>query len=155
MGDPVEDFDERLVPFLERMAETMVIEGGVGLAAPQVGVSRLIAVINPDPDNPDTLVEMINPRIVAVSDEEVSIEEGCLSVPGIRANIVRPAAVTVTYQNREGRDCTLDADGLLARIIQHELDHLDGVLFVDRVSAAKRVLLKPRLRQLLRGRDGE
>jgi len=154
-GDAVDDFGERIIPFLLQMAETMVVEGGVGLAAPQVGVSRLIAVINPEPENPDSLIEMVNPRIVAASDDEVAFEEGCLSVPGIRADVIRPEAVTVTYQDRDGAQHRLDADGILARIIQHELDHLDGVLFVDRLSAAKRVLLKPRLKRLLCTRDGE
>jgi len=153
-SDQVEEFDADLSPFLDRMKETMIVEKGVGLAANQVGVARRIAVINPDPDNDRTLLRMVNPRIVGVSDELLTVEEGCLSVPGVRGEVARHAWVEVVYQDEQGKEHRLRAQGILARIIQHELDHLDGVLFIDRLSLAKRALIKTKLRSLKKG-DGE
>ena len=126
----------------------MIAARGVGLAAPQIGVSKQIAIMNPEPEDDAKLIKMINPRIVAVSDEKVKIEEGCLSVPGVRADVERPERVTVLYQDENGKERTLEAEGLLARIVQHELDHLNGVLFIDRLSFAKRSLIKAKLRNL-------
>ena len=150
-GDEVEEFGEDLPAFLDRMKETMVVERGVGLAANQVGVARRIAIINPDPDNDKTLVRMINPRITAVSDELLTVEEGCLSVPGVRGEVARHAWIEVVYQDEQGKEHRLRAEGFLARIVQHELDHLDGVLFIDRLSLAKRALIKTKLRSLKKG----
>lgn len=153
-GEHVEEFGPDLSPFLDRMKETMIVEKGVGLAANQVGIARRIAVINPDPDNDTTLLRMVNPRIVAVSDELLTVDEGCLSVPGVRGEVARHAWVEVVYQDEKGKEHRLRAEGLLARIVQHELDHLDGVLFIDRLSLAKRALIKTKLRSLKKG-DGE
>lgn len=147
----VQEFGDELSEFLLQMVETMLVEDGVGLAAPQVGVPKRIAVMNPEPENERTLVKMINPRIVATSDETESVEEGCLSVPGIRGNVIRPVAIEVAYLDEKGSERRLQADGLLARIIQHEIDHLDGVLFVDRLSIAKKMLIKSKLRSLIDG----
>ena len=147
-SEPVEEFGDELSEFLLRMVGTMLSADGVGLAAPQVGVSRRITVINPEPENEKTLIKMVNPKIVAFSDETESIEEGCLSVPGVRGNVIRPIAVEVTYLDEKGSECRLQASGLLARIIQHEIDHLEGVLFVDRLSIAKKMLIKSKLRSL-------
>jgi peptide deformylase len=148
---PVEEFGEELREFLLRMVETMLIEDGVGLAAPQVGVSRSVAVVNPEPENEKTLIMMVNPKIVSFSDEAESFEEGCLSVPGIRGNVIRPVAIEVTYLDENGSEHRMQADGLLARIIQHEIDHLRGVLFIDRLSIAKKMLIKSKLRSLIDG----
>jgi peptide deformylase len=134
------------------MAETMRAERGVGLAAPQVGISKRIAVINPEPDNEKTLLRLVNPRIVAVSEETETLEEGCLSVPGIRGEVARHVWVEVVYEDEKGVERKLKAEGLLARIVQHELDHLNGVLFIDRLSLAKRALIKPKLKDLARGK---
>ena len=147
----VEEFDDELALFIDRMVETMIIEDGVVLAAPQAGVSKQIAVVNPEPDNEETLIKMVNPVIVSMSDETDSCEEGCLSVPGVRGNVIRPVAVEVHYQDEKGEKHELRAAGLLARIIQHELDHLNGILFVDRLSIAKKMLIKPKLRSLSDG----
>jgi peptide deformylase len=143
----------RLAPLFADMAETMRAERGVGLAAPQVGVSKRIAVMNPEPDNDETLIRMVNPRIVAVSDELETLEEGCLSVPGIRGEVARHVWVEVSYEDEKGVERKLRAEGLLARIVQHELDHLDGVLFIDRLSLAKRALIKPKLKGLAGGKE--
>ncbi len=150
-SESVEDFGEELEEFLLRMVETMLIEDGVGLAAPQVGVSKSVAVVNPEPENEKTLIKMVNPKIVSFSDETESCDEGCLSVPGIRGNVIRPVAVEVTYLDEKGSEHRMQADGLLARIIQHEIDHLHGVLFVDRLSIAKKMLIKSKLRSLIDG----
>ncbi len=146
----VEEFGDELGELIEKMTETMIVEEGVGLAAPQVGVSRRVAVVNPDPQNPDTLLALVNPRILSCSDETDCVEEGCLSVPGIRGKVERPIAIEVEYQDRHGgKHCVRDA-GLVSRIIQHEIDHLDGVLFVDRLSFGRKTLVKGRLRDLAR-----
>ncbi len=154
-SEKVTEFDDDLLVFLEDLAETMILEDGVGLAAPQVGVSKQIAVINREPGNPVTLIKVINPEITLFGDETYSMEEGCLSVPGIRGKVVRPDSLEMTYQDEKGEQQELYAEGFEATIIQHELDHLDGVLFVDRLSLAKKVLIKGKLRELSkRGREG-
>ncbi|MCK4539456.1 MAG: peptide deformylase [Candidatus Krumholzibacteria bacterium] len=154
-GEKVTEFDDDLLVFLDDMAETMILEDGVGLAAPQVGVSKQIAVINREPGNSDTLLMVINPEITLFGDETESMDEGCLSVPGIRGKVTRSVSLEMTYQDEKGEQQELYAEGLEARIIQHELDHLGGVLFVDRLSIAKKVLIKGKLRELSkRGREG-
>jgi peptide deformylase len=150
-GKAVDEFGPELASLFERMERTMIASRGVGLAAPQVGISRQIAIMNPEPEDGTKLIKMINPRIVASSDETVKIEEGCLSVPGVRGEVERPARVTVVYQDESGAEHMLEAEGLLARIVQHELDHLNGVLFIDRLSFAKRSLIKAKLKNLADG----
>jgi peptide deformylase len=150
-GETVEEFGPALKPLFEHMERTMIAARGVGLAAPQIGISKRIAIMNPDPEDETKLIKMINPRIVAASDETVKIDEGCLSVPGVRGDVERPARVTVIYQDENGEEHTLEAEGLLARIVQHELDHLNGVLFIDRLSLAKRSLIKAKLKNLAGG----
>jgi peptide deformylase len=150
-GKNVAEFGPELKPLFENMEETMIAAKGVGLAAPQIGISRQIAIMNPEPEDSTKLIKMINPRIVASSKETVKIDEGCLSVPGVRGDVERPERVTVAYQDEKGKEHTLEAEGLLARIVQHELDHLNGVLFIDRLSFAKRSLIKAKLRNLAGG----
>ena len=111
------------------MFETMISANGVGLAAPQVGISQRFFVIIADDDVRRVFV---NPQIVYKSDDLTSYEEGCLSIPGVYEDIMRPSKVTVQALNENGKPFTLEADGMLARIIQHEYDHLDGVLYIDR-----------------------
>ncbi len=127
--NPVTAFNNVRLPLILRdMAETMYRENGVGLAAPQIGIKRRIVVI----DVGEGLLELINPEVV-LSDGEIGMVEGCLSVPGRRGYVVRPEKVTVKAQNRKGEPFSVDADGLLARCLQHEIDHLDGVLYVDKM----------------------
>jgi len=132
----VTDFGPGLQTLVEDMIETMRQAPGVGLAAPQVGeASRLIVVEFGDEDNEDVppkLYVMVNPEITRASQETVIGTEGCLSVPRIQGDVERLEAVTVKGLNRHGRPMTVKAKGWLARIFQHEIDHLDGVLFVDR-----------------------
>jgi len=132
---PVEHFDEELATLVETMFETMKQGKGVGLAAPQVGLAKRLFVIKIDNDKPRVF---INPEIVQTSVELESFEEGCLSIPGVYADLDRPAAVTVQAMNERGRRFTLGAEGFLARVIQHELDHLNGVLFTDRLPETSR-----------------
>ena len=152
-NEKVKDFGPELAPLFDEMHETMIEARGVGLAAPQVGVAKQIAIMNPEPENEKKLIKMVNPRIIVSSDETERIEEGCLSVPGIRGEVVRAARITVAYQDENGKARTLEAEGLLARIVQHELDHLNGVLFVDRLSFAKRALIKGKLKELAGGKE--
>jgi len=118
----------RIKILLDDMKETMRLEEGVGLAAPQVGVLRRVAVIEYE----DQCYEIVNPKITLANGEEIA-EEGCLSVVGIRGTVKRPESIVVEYTDREGTACKLEAQGMLARIFCHEVDHLDGVLFVDKM----------------------
>ncbi len=129
-SNPVTKFNNVRLPLILRdMAETMYRENGVGLAAPQIGIKRRLVVI----DVGDGLMEFVNPEITHLSEETVGMVEGCLSVPGKRGYVVRPEKVTVKAQDRKGDFFTVEADGLLARCLQHEIDHLDGVLYVDKM----------------------
>ncbi len=123
---PVTKFDKRLHVLLDDMAETMYENNGVGLAAPQVAVLRRVVVM----DCGNGLIEMINPEIMETEGEQDG-PEGCLSVPGRRGMVKRPMKVRVKYQNRYGEAEELEGEGLLARCIMHETDHLDGKLYVD------------------------
>lgn len=124
----VEKFDERLSQLLDDMAETMYQANGVGLAAPQVGILKRAVVI----DVGEGLVELINPVIVEQEGEQVEVE-GCLSVPDVLGEVKRPKMVRVEAQDRMGNKIELSGEDLMARAICHEVDHLDGVLFVDKV----------------------
>ena len=125
---PVEKFDLRLRILLKDMADTMYKAEGVGLAAPQVGILRRVVVV----DIGDGLIEMINPEIIASEGEQTGAE-GCLSVPGRSGIVTRPNVVTVRYQDRNGDEYEATAEGFLARAFCHELDHLDGVIYVDKM----------------------
>lgn len=126
--------DESTRQIVRQMLQTMYSADGIGLAAPQVGISKQILVIDIHPDEPDAPpLVMINPVIKEVSDDLEVSQEGCLSIPGVFLEVRRPAMVDVAYKDEWGRPQTLVAGGLLARAIQHEIDHLTGVMFVDRV----------------------
>ncbi len=135
----IERIDDELVKFTEDMLETMYDAPGVGLAAVQVAVPRRIIVVDAsrEEEENDPYV-MINPKIVHKSDEMRSYEEGCLSIPKIYAEVERPDNIQVEYLNTKGEKQLLKADGLLATVIQHEVDHLDGMLFIDYLSKLKR-----------------
>ena len=118
----------------QEMVQTMYAEQGIGLAAPQVGVNKQMLVIDCDPQNTATPpLVLINPEIQGYSQELARGEEGCLSIPGVFLDVVRPEAIQVKYKDEFGRPQKMKASGLLARVIQHEIDHLEGILFVDRV----------------------
>jgi peptide deformylase len=136
---------ERVAELLPRMFETMYAAPGIGLAAPQIGVPLRVAVVDLSPDGRREPLVLINPEIVGTSREEAIREEGCLSIPGLYADVARPAQVTVRHQDANGILRTIEADGLFAACLQHEIDHLDGVLFVDHLSPLKRNMLLRRL----------
>ena len=132
---PVTEFDARLAVLAQDMAATMVEGRGIGLAAPQVG-SLLSLFVAQDEDG--KALVFINPEIIGTSLETVPYEEGCLSIPGVYEEVIRPEAVVIQAYNEKGRPFKRECAGLLARIVQHELDHLKGVLFIDYLSAMKR-----------------
>jgi len=142
----IEVFDEKLREFVEELSKAMYVEDGVGLAAPQVGVSKRIFVY----DAGEGIRVVINPEFLWKSEETVQMEEGCLSIPGIYADLFRPSSVKLRYQDVEGNFHEEELSEYAARIVQHEADHLDGVLFVDHLSSAKRALLKSKLNQIMR-----
>ena len=127
------------------MLEAMYRAPGIGLAAPQVGVGLRLVVVDLQPDDARAPMVLVNPEIVAASDERTTREEGCLSLPGQYADVTRPARVRVRWNDAEGGHHDIEADGLLAACLQHELDHLDGVLFVDHISVLKRNMIMRRL----------
>jgi peptide deformylase len=139
---PVERVDDDLRKLMDSMLETMYEAPGIGLAAIQVNVPRRVVTIDvaqreDETAKPDPLF-LVNPEIVWSSDETAVAEEGCLSIPEYFAEVERPASVRVTYIDREGRTRELDAEGVLAVCLQHEIDHLDGKLFIDHLSKLKR-----------------
>lgn len=125
----MEEINDELRSFIDEMFDTMIEANGVGLAGPQAGISKRIFVVIADDD---VRRVFINPQIISTAAELSDYEEGCLSVPGVYETIQRPAKVSVQAYNENGKMFTLDAEGLLARIIQHEYDHLEGMLFIDR-----------------------
>jgi len=145
----VGDIDGSLQGLIDDMIETMYAAPGIGLAAPQVGEPRRVIVVHVNlKEESHPLIVLINPEIVDVDGKVIS-EEGCLSVPGYVSNIERAGSVLVRGLDREGRPVEVEAEGLLARALQHEVDHLDGILFVDRMSPIKREFFKKRyLRRL-------
>jgi peptide deformylase len=146
----VTDFDDELRTLARRMEASMLAENGIGLAAPQVGVHRRMLLAEGRGDAVPRIHTLVNPEIVELSREKDKYQEGCLSLPEIFADVVRPVRIRVRYQDLEGKEHELEDDDLLARIIQHEMDHLEGVLFVDHLSTLKRRLLGKRLKELSR-----
>jgi peptide deformylase len=151
VSTPVEHVDDALRRFLDDMLETMHHAPGIGLAAIQVGVPKrfLVLDLSEDDDKPTPLF-MINPVIVKLGDERRVHEEGCLSIPDVHFEIERPATLTVRYTDRDGRAQKLDADGLLATAIQHEVDHLDGRMIIDYMSRLKRDMVIRKFRKYAR-----
>ncbi len=145
-ANPVTVFDSRLVKLAETMLAVMHREEGVGLAAPQIGVlSRMIVWHHPEDENEEYV--FVNPRIVSMSEERSLAGEGCLSVPGCTVEVERANEVRIAAQNLEGVEFEADAAGLIARILQHEIDHLDGRLIVDRAAPEERRRVLKELRE--------
>ena len=148
---PVETVDDATRRLIADMLETMYSAPGVGLAAPQIGISRRVLVMDPSPkdEEPEPLA-MINPEILAFGDEIGLGEEGCLSIPDIYAEVERPASVEVRYVDRDGKVVERRFEGRPAVILQHEVDHLNGVLFIDHLSKLRRDLLIRKFRKARR-----
>lgn len=133
----VTKIDNDLRALVHKMLQTMYSEDGIGLAAPQVAVNKQLLVVDTDPENAAAPpLVLINPKITRCSKDLATGQEGCLSIPGVYLDVIRPAAIEVSFKDETGKPRTLKADDLLARVIQHEMDHLSGVLFVDRVENA-------------------
>jgi peptide deformylase len=148
LGDPVLrqpaeevlEFDAELREFVEDMLATMYHANGIGLAAPQVGVSRRVLVVDPGEgdDGGFGAIALVNPKVTEMSSETDRAAEGCLSIPGMEEVVERPVSVTIEGFGPDGSPLHLEVDGLLSRALQHEIDHLDGILFFDRISPLKR-----------------
>ncbi len=148
LGDPVTDFGPELKQFVEEMFESMYEAQGIGLAAPQISVSKRMAVIDVSfKKNPGDRLALINPSIVEQRGKQVE-EEGCLSLPDIREKVQRAAWVKVRAQDVTGKWFEVEGEELLSRALQHEIDHLDGVLFIDRISRLKRDLALRKIKKM-------
>lgn len=149
----VEDFDAELRELAQNMIETMHAAPGIGLAAPQVGKELRLAVVDITAgDSKDAIHIFVNPEIVEKTGKDTD-EEGCLSIPGITDKVTRPAAIKVRAEDLDGQPFETEADGLFARAICHEIDHLDGVLFVDRLVGLRKERVKRQLRKLVRSQE--
>jgi len=149
-ADPVKDFGADLRRLVQNLMDTVVAEDGAGLAAPQVGKSLRVIVLNlPQEDKEPLMIALVNPEILE-SGGECDYEEGCLSVPGIRENVTRPEWIRFRYRDIKGEYDVIRADGIMARVVQHEVDHLDGILFIDRIPASRRALLSGKLKEIAR-----
>jgi peptide deformylase len=158
-AEPIERVDDELRQTLDDMLETMYDAPGVGLAANQVGIARRFVVVDAGNDSDEGEGEdaggrnpicLINPEIVSLGGQTRVYEEGCLSLPDVRVEVERPTEITVRYIDRDGHPQELDADGLLATVIQHEVDHLDGKLIIDYLSSLKRNMIVRRFKKLAR-----
>ncbi len=152
-SEPIERVDDELRTLADDMLETMYDAPGIGLAAIQVGIPRRMLVIDcsgeEEENNP---IVFINPEVVDKSEERSVYEEGCLSIPDYYAEVQRPAEVTVNYVDRDGKEQQIRADGLLATCLQHEIDHLNGVLFIDHISKLKRDMVIRKFTKLAKSR---
>ena len=154
-SEPIEDVDEDVRTLADDMLETMYDAPGIGLAAIQLGIPRRLLVVDcSKEDEEKNPIVVINPEIIASSDERSTYEEGCLSIPDYYAEVERPAQVTVAYVDREGKQQQIEADGLLATCLQHEIDHLNGVLFIDHISKLKRDMVIKKFTKLAKSRGG-
>jgi len=149
-GEPVTVFDDKLKTLVEEMFESMYEAQGIGLAAPQIGLSQRLTVIDISfKKDPEAKVVLINPEIIHREGQQYE-EEGCLSLPEIREKVKRAAKVKVRAQNTDGEWFEIEGEELLSRAFQHEIDHLDGVLFIDRLSRLKKDLIIRKIKKLIK-----
>jgi peptide deformylase len=145
---PVAAVTDDIRQLLNDMLETMYAAPGIGLAAPQVGVLQRVIVVDPSDENEKSApMKLVNPEVIWASDVQTEYQEGCLSVPNQYENVKRPEKVHVRYLDENGAEHTIEAEGLLATVLQHEIDHLDGTLFVDHLSRLKRNMVMRRLQK--------
>jgi peptide deformylase len=156
ISEPVPAVDDGVLQLMNDMLDTMYAEPGIGLSAIQVGIPKRIVVVDVarDGEEPQPL-RLINPVITGESDDIAVFDEGCLSLPEFFADIERPAEVEVAYTDDAGKDQTLRADDILSRCLQHEIDHLDGILFVDHLSAVRRGMILRKLSKLKKSNERE
>jgi peptide deformylase len=154
VSETITKVDDELRAFMADMVDTMYAENGIGLAAIQVGVPKRIAVIDLDPKGPDSKVlYFLNPEIVAASEEESTYKEGCLSVPDYWDDVHRPARLTVEYHDENFQKQRVEADGLFATCLQHEIDHINGLLFIDHLSKIRRSIAVRKSAKAKRNRE--
>jgi peptide deformylase len=155
VAKPVKAVDKRLAKFMEDMAETMYKGNGIGLAANQVGsLERVITADVSDERDPANAILMANPHIIWSDPEETyTYNEGCLSIPGHYAKVTRPRRIRVTYLDQHGKKRELEAEDLLSQCIQHEIDHLDGILFIDHISKLKRDMILKKIEKSRKEED--
>jgi peptide deformylase len=147
---PLDDIDGKVQDMIDKMALTMYDAPGIGLAAIQVGWNKSVLIYDVSPrDEGRSLHVLINPKIITQEGEIVSENEGCLSVPEFRADVKRAASITVEGHDRDGNPLKIDAEGILAIVLQHEIDHLNGTLFIERISSLKRQMYKRRIKKKL------
>lgn len=157
-AEPVQDLNDEIAALVDDMFETMYNSDGVGLAAPQIGKLLRIFVVDADPMAKDEdemqygPIAMINPEITFKGKEQVEMEEGCLSIPGVNAAVKRPELIKVDYYDQNFESQTLEVGGWLSRVIQHEHDHLDGIIFLEYLSMFKRKLLSGKLNEIAEGK---
>ena len=150
---PVENIDEKIQNLIKDMASIMYRAPGIGLAAIQVGINKSLLVYDISPrDEKRSLQVLINPRIIESEGTTISEDEGCLSVPDFRANVKRAASVLVEGVDSKEKPLRIEAEGLLAVVLQHEIDHLNGILFIDRISSLKREMYKRRVKKNLKNK---
>ena len=147
IAEPVKKVDNEIKNIIEQMFFTMYEEKGIGLAATQVNIHKRIIVIDVS-ENKDKKIFLINPEIISLSDDIDTMEEGCLSVPGFYETVSRPKTVKVSSLNYDGKQIEIEANGLLSTCIQHEIDHLNGKLFVDHISSLKRSRIEKKITKL-------
>ena len=151
---PITEITDGVRQLLTDMVETMYDAPGIGLAAPQISISQRLIVMDCGKDETPELFKMINPEIISRSDKLAVLEEGCLSIPDQTADVERPAIVEVKYTDIAGGEQRLTCEGLLAACVQHEVDHLDGVLFIDHISRLKRDMIVRRFMKEMRQSGG-
>jgi peptide deformylase len=148
ISDPVQSFDGELEAIVKNMLETMYSASGVGLAAPQIGINIRLTTIDPSAgEDKEKLIVICNPEIISAEGKQ-SGDEGCLSIPDFSETVIRPMRVVVKGQDIKGEEIRIKAEGLLARAFSHEVDHLDGILFIDHLSPLKRGLIRNKIKKL-------
>ena len=154
VAEPVETVDDAIRGLMDDMFETMYDAPGIGLAAPQIGIGRRVVVLDcvRDPEAPREPVAMVNPEILWRSEDEAESEEGCLSIPDVFAQVTRPARIGVRWLDRDGQIQEREMEGLWAVCVQHEIDHLDGKLFIDYLGPMRRQMITTKMKKLKRER---
>lgn len=147
VASEVQNIDDEVLAVIDSMFKVMYKEKGIGLAAPQVNLDKRIIVVDPG-DDARHKIALINPEIISSSDETEPYEEGCLSLPGLNADVIRPSGICLRAVNVKGRPVEVEAGGIMARVIQHEIDHLNGILFIDRIDKFIRDEMKTELKKI-------
>jgi peptide deformylase len=147
VAEPVDNIDGTIASLIDDMFKIMHREIGIGLAAPQIDLGKRVIVVDTG-EGPGTKMALVNPVIKEKSESTEPFDEGCLSLPGINADVTRPSSILISGFNRDGKEVEFEADGLIARVLQHEVDHLDGIVFVDRIEKYRRDELRSQLKRI-------